>query len=198
MENKKELRKQKKSERDALSAQERDRCNRKITRRLLGKAWYPVVRHILVYSAIHSEADLMDFCDAASGDGKKLYYPKVSGKEMEFFQVTHRDLLKPGAFSVPEPDTARTSFEIFRDQKDAVILVPGVAFSREGYRLGYGGGYYDRYLAKHSSLHKVGICFEMQLSEAWMTDEYDIPMDEILTECQCYNCKQEVATWKSI
>ena len=65
---------------------------------------------------------------------------------------------------------------------DSVIIVPGSAFSREGYRVGYGKGFYDRYLAAHPELNRIGVCYDVQLLWQCPHDEYDVKMDRIVTE----------------
>lgn len=181
MESKQELRKRMKAVRDAVSVEERARFSSQIVGNLLREPWYPAVKRLLVYSAIQSEVNLEEFCEMAAGEGKILYYPKVFGNEMEFFRVEDRKILKPGAFGVMEPDTDAYTLEVFRDEPDSVMLVPGVAFSREKYRLGYGGGFYDRYLAKHGSLYTVGVAFSVQLQAEWEPEKHDIPMHEIVS-----------------
>lgn len=182
MESKQELRKHMKAVRNGISVEDRSRFNSRIAANLLRETWYPAVKHILVYSAIQSEVDLEEFCEMAANDGKILYYPKVFGQEMEFFRVYDRRVLKPGAFGVMEPDTDAFSLEVFNDEPESVMLVPGVAFSPNGYRLGYGGGFYDRYLAKHPLIYTVGVAFGVQLQAEWEPEEYDISMKEIVTE----------------
>lgn len=196
MESKQELRKRMKEVRNAVSPEERECFSRQIAENLLRETWYSSVKHILVYSAIQSEVDLTPFCEAAAGDGKRLYYPRVFDREMEFFRIDHKEMLCPGAFSVMEPDTESYSLEAFQNQENSVMLVPGVAFSREGFRLGYGGGFYDRYLARHGNLYKIGIGFSVQVLDQWRPEDFDIPMNEIVTECIKLCNRQEEMTWK--
>ena len=116
MESKQELRKRIKEVRNNVPMGKRAGLNRRIAENLLRETWYPAVKHILVYSAIQSEADLTDFCEVAARDGKELYYPKVFGKEMEFFRIDDKEMLCPGAFSVMEPDITNYTLDKFRDQ----------------------------------------------------------------------------------
>ena len=69
-----------------------------------------------------------------------------------------------------------------------LVLVPGVAFDRRGYRVGYGGGYYDRFLSKIDNVIKIGLCFEMQMIQEAPIDSYDIPVDFILNEKELIQC----------
>lgn len=181
MESKQELRRRMKAVRNAVSVEERARFSSQIAENLLHEPWYPAVKRLLVYSAIQSEVNLEVFCELAARDGKILYYPKVLGKEMEFFRVEDHKILKPGAFGVMEPDTDAFALEMYRNEPDSVVLIPGVAFSSKKYRLGYGGGFYDRYLAKHGSLYTVGVAFSVQLQAEWEPEKHDIPMQEIVS-----------------
>ena len=113
---------------------------------------------ILVYSAIQSEADLDLFCKKAWADEKKLYFPKVFGEKMDFFCVSDASQLTSGAFHVMEPDVDTYVLETFQStQVQVPILVPGVAFSRRGERIGYGKGYYDRYIGMRPAVVSQGI-----------------------------------------
>lgn len=196
MESKQKLRKRMKAVRNAVPEEDRRRFNRQIAENLTYETWYPSVKHILVYAAIQSEVNLSEFCERALKDGKILYYPKVCGKKMEFFRVDDPKILIPGAFGVREPDTDAYALVPFRDEADSVMLVPGLAFAGNGYRLGYGGGFYDRYLAKHPNLYTVGIAFSVQMQEAWEPEKYDIPMHEIVTEQIENQSNRGKTSWK--
>lgn len=71
------------------------------------------------------------------------------------------------------------------------MLVPGLVFSPEGYRVGYGGGYYDRFFSKNRETYKIGICFEMQIAPEVPKGKYDIPVDYIITEKKIINCDEK-------
>jgi 5-formyltetrahydrofolate cyclo-ligase len=149
---------------------------------LLSEEWYLHTLQIFVYAAIRSEVDLTSFCERAWRDGKKLFFPKVYEREMVFYRVNDWKQLKKGTFSVSEPDPHICKEWDGGSEQESVILVPGVAFSGEGCRIGYGGGYYDRFLEKHGALYTVGICFEEQLVEAITPQAHDIGMREIVTD----------------
>lgn len=176
--------------RDALSVRERTEKSIAAAEWLWSSEWYEKSECVLVYSAIRSEVDLGAFCARAWRDGKRLYFPRVSGADMEFYRTDSPKQLVRGHFSVMEPrgDNA-DSFERERRHPQAVpVLVPGVAFSKNGGRIGYGGGYYDRYLKEHPRLVPIGVCFESQLSDRTerSMEEHDIRMGEIVTELGIY------------
>lgn len=182
MERKQELRRQLKVVRDAIPKEVRCEKSRQISERLVNTSWYRNTPNILAYSAIQSEVDLSVFCEKAWADGKRLYFPKVLGKEMEFYRIDSWHALCPGAFSVKEPDIEHLVLEKYEEQPDSVMLVPGVAFSKEGYRIGYGAGFYDKYLAKHPSIYTIGVCFSEQVVVEIQPEIHDYCMSELVTE----------------
>lgn len=187
MESKARLRKQLKAVRNSLDPKERGRFSAQIAERLAEQAWYKTADAILVYSAIQSEADLKDFCLQARKDQKTLFFPKVFGENMDFFRIDERNQLCPGAFGVMEPDVDHFTLQPYRSDGGRVpVLVPGLVFSRKGERIGYGKGYYDRYVSGHPELLPVGVCFECQLISEIPTEPQDIVMRQIATELRLY------------
>lgn len=190
MESKVQLRKRMKAVRNALSETERNLYSMQISDRLCKQSWYAKADTILVYSAIQSEADLNLFCEKARMDGKRLYFPKVFGEKMDFFCVSDASQLTSGAFHVMEPDVDTYVLETFQStQVQVPILVPGVAFSKRGERIGYGKGYYDRYIGAHPGLLPIGICFECQLLDELPAEPQDIAMCQIVTELNEYKVR---------
>lgn len=202
------LREEIKRLRDALPEDWRRMASLAIADRLVSSSWYAGAGNILVYSAIKSEVDLSPFCARARGDGKRLFFPKVQATDMEFFQVDSEGQLCRGVFGVLELRTsgeeclnpncvdgkcageiwdAAGSEETGHGRK-IPILVPGVAFSRAGARIGYGKGYYDRYLARHGELLPIGICFGAQLAD-FVPEPCDRAMSWIVTERETFCCE---------
>jgi 5-formyltetrahydrofolate cyclo-ligase len=177
-----QLRKQYQKCRDAIPEAMRAQKSKQITGHLQKTDWYAHTRKLLVYAAIKSEVDLSIFCENAWADGKELFFPKVDGQTMDFYRVTDWKQLSTGSFSVMEPDPLVCARWDARSADTTVICVPGIAFSCEGYRIGYGGGYYDRYLKQHDALYAVGICYEEQLADHLERELHDIEMQEIITE----------------
>ena len=184
MERKQELRNFFKQKRNGILPEIRDAKSRQITRLLQADEWYREADVFLIYAAIQSEVSLDMFCDMAWKDGKTIYLPKVDGQEMDFYCISDRKQLIKGTFSVMEPNITDYDLRKYDGQKKDIMLLPGVAFSREGNRIGYGAGYYDRYLKRHTNLYTVGICFSEQLADNFKPEENDYPMDEIVTETE--------------
>lgn len=187
MESKNQLRKRVKQLRNEIPGMKRREYSRKIAFRLMGQPWYENADKILVYSAIQSEVDLSEFCLKAWKDGKQLYYPKVSGDRMEFFCIQNPEQLQRGSFGVMEPDVVHQTLQVYHSDGIRVpVLVPGVVFSRKGQRIGYGKGYYDRYLSGHPELYAIGICYEAQLSDEIEAEPQDVAMNKVITELKEY------------
>lgn len=199
------LRERMKRLRDELPEEQRSAASDAIAERLFSSLWYDKAKEILVYSAIRSEVDLSAFCARARADGKRMFFPKVQGDAMDFFQVDSESQLCLGAFGVREPRTGGDEKDCEpaercgekgyagriwsgNDSVQIPILVPGVAFSRTGARIGYGKGYYDRYLAAHAELFPVGICFGAQLVDVIPAEPCDRPMERIVTETETLKC----------
>lgn len=180
--------------RDGIPEEERRAKSGRIADHLTAEDWYADAKELLVYAAIRSEAELSAFCERANCDGKRLYFPKVRDENIEFYQIWRREQLAPGKFGVMEPVTdAFCGGRLAAGQRwkgepgeKTPILVPGLAFSRSGARMGYGGGYYDRYLALHAELLPVGICYEAQLTEQIPMEAWDRRMERIVTERGSY------------
>ncbi len=172
--------------RDKLSSEERASASKQLCdvllRMLCADFRAPSVAY-LAYMPIRSEADIRPLCKELSLRGEAFYYPVVHGDRLNFYRAEAGSDFVRGAFGCQEP-ADRTA--PLGDREFAVALVPGVAFSPRGDRIGYGKGYYDRFLAAYrGSLKKVGICFEAQLCDDIVPAPTDVPMDIIVTEKRC-------------
>lgn len=132
------------------------------------------------YCTINEELDTCGINAKLAKEGR-LVLPKIKDETLELFQVEKLNKLTPGPFGIPEPDPA-FSTKISLESLEA-ILVPGIAFDRNGHRLGYGKGYYDRLLSKKSEqCLAIGLAFKEQLINFSLPlDPHDQPMDLILT-----------------
>ena len=110
--------------------------------------------------------------------------PKVVGQDMIFYKLTDFAQLEKGYFGIPEP----AGGEIVQ-WEDAMMVMPGVAFDRENHRVGYGGGFYDRFLEKHPCIRRVAVAFEFQMLPEVPTEPTDISPEIIVTEKSAYHLK---------
>ncbi|MBL8994867.1 MAG: 5-formyltetrahydrofolate cyclo-ligase, partial [Spirochaetia bacterium] len=132
---------------------------------------------VMVYFSANGEVDLGNAIDSFLGSGKKVLAPKVSGPEILPVQIASRSDLKPGFKGILEPGSAAA----FTEAID-VIFVPGLAFDEEHFRLGYGGGYYDRFLAAHRGSFTVGCFYASQFFSELPVEDHDRPLQCIVTE----------------
>ena len=132
MDQKQELRKRMKEKRDRISPQERRQKSAKICERLLSAPEYARFQKILVYAAIRSEVELQLFCDQALRDRKQIFFPKVCGKEMEFYRIENSGQLKKGMFSVPEPDVKQYPLSSFAENGGGMDSCPRCCIRRKG------------------------------------------------------------------
>ena len=142
--------------------------------------------NILLFSAVRNEPELSAVFENAVKNGKKVYFPKTYGKgKMEFFRVSGLSELEKGRYSVPEPcENAEKYTE--ETQGRTLCLVPGAVFDKRGYRIGYGGGYYDRFIKKDETIY-AGVTFdELFLDEVVFDKRHDKKVDMIFTEKRVY------------
>ena len=135
---------------------------------------------LFLFYPLKDEIDLLPLMDYAKENGKKICFPLCEDKDgtMSFRLVNSLEKLKSGSFGIKEPSKDAT--EIL--PKNAVIFLPALAIDKKGYRLGYGKGYYDRYLAKHTDLKPftVGVIYKELISDEIPHDKYDIPCDAVV------------------
>lgn len=167
--------------RDEVEENYRDEMSREITERLLGSNIYKNSKSIFCYCSMGSEVYTYDILKAALKDGKKVAVPKVLSNEgiMTAIRIENLDTLKPGRYNINEPCSNDEANDV------DLVIVPGLLFNKRGYRVGYGKGFYDRYL-KGKNLLSIGICFEFQITDLDFQNEFDIPVDYICTEKSIY------------
>lgn len=175
--------------RSAIPAEARRAKSEAIARQLSGWDVFGRARTVLVFLSTRSEVLTGPVVAAALAAGKIVGAPRtlLAEKRLDFRQVSGReDELRPGPFGIsePQPDLA-----VVEPRVADVILVPGLAFDEQGYRLGYGGGFYDRLLADPAvNGVAVGLAFEEQLVERVARGERDLPVDWVATERRMIDC----------
>ena len=135
---------------------------------------------ILMYHSLPDEVDTHSALDKLLAMGKKVLLPKViSDTEMTIHEYTGKDSLQPSEpYGILEPTTPELS--IINCQL-SIAIVPGMAFDRQGHRLGRGKGYYDRFLSRIPNIYKIGVCFPFQMLESIPSESTDVVMDEVIT-----------------
>lgn len=151
-------------------------ASKKLTEQFLAHPLYQQAATIYGYLPYNQEIRTWDLLAQALKDGKQVAVPKVYGDEMRFILLTDLSRVAPGYASIPEP----IDDEPVVNDPTALVLMPGLAFDREGHRMGYGGGFYDRFLAEEPTHPTIALCYEFQLLEHIPTEEFDIPVDCVL------------------
>lgn len=174
------LMKQKRAE---MTLTERNQQNRQIRENLMKEDIWEDIEWFYPYVSYGTEVDtieiIRDVLEGSAGHSVRVAVPRVEGRDMDFYEITSMDELHPGYHGImePAPDCPRISAE------KGLMLLPGLAFDRAGRRVGYGGGYYDRYLAKHQGpkLFVYAAAFDFQLVDTLEVQEFDICVQKIIT-----------------
>jgi len=163
--------------RKGLSLREKSTKDRKISLGLMSLPEFERAGVILLYHAIAGEPDLTPVFMRILREGRRLVLPKVSGRDLELIAVEDLSSLSRGAFGILQPQEGERVSPMDLD----VAVVPGIAFDRECYRLGFGKGYYDR-LLKEVRAPKVGVAYSFQVLDRVPRDEWDEPVSILITE----------------
>jgi 5-formyltetrahydrofolate cyclo-ligase len=152
--------------------------------RLIRTLEYQTAEEIFTFVSFGNEVDTYGIILNAFMLKKKVYAPKIMKKGIiEFYQVLSLEELEPSRLGILEP-TSGILGEFRKGASNQLMIVPGVAFDETCNRLGYGGGYYDRYFAKNldCQVPRIALCYELQMLQEVPTDEYDQKVDKIITE----------------
>ena len=184
METKQAIRKQIFAARKKVTEEEVKRWSHLIAEKVFLLPEFQNAKQILVYADYNHEVMTGEIIKAAWKAGKEVAVPKVTGKEMVFIRLTDFSQLAPGYFSIPEPETGE---EI--SWEEGLMIMPGVAFDKFCRRVGYGGGFYDRYLEKHQKLTRLALAFSFQMMEEVPVEETDIIPQILVTENNVYDSR---------
>jgi 5-formyltetrahydrofolate cyclo-ligase len=159
--------------------------SQKVQSRLIASVPFSRAKSVALYSPINNEVATEQIFTAAKKLKKKIYYPRVTGDEFGFFEVSTLNELVRGFLGVSEPVSEAENSIAELD----LVVVPGVAFDLQGHRLGYGRGFYDRRLVeKPTETVSVGLCFNLQLCELLPVEPHDQTLDFIATETKFFPC----------
>ena len=174
---KSELRKQVLHEMKAISQEPKPAIDQALTERLLHHPFYQEAKVIATYLSFPHEFQTQELIEQVLKDGKKVLIPKTYPKgRMEFVVYNPQQLVKT-SFGLLEP---QGELEVVEASQIDLIHVPGLAFTTEGCRIGYGGGYYDRYL-EHFTGHTLSTIYPCQVQD-FITENHDIPVQEVLID----------------
>lgn len=208
-----EIRKEVKEKREHLKRRELESLSKVILDKLLKLDAYQECDKIFTYLSMGSEVDTHILVKQARADGKRIFLPRVEGKRLEFYEIDDLFDLELSRFGVLEPRISEAKRytlpgkralreEESKDkwmERDKVnlMIIPGLAFDSGGNRIGYGGGYYDRYLNLIKDIpalqfYKVALAFDFQLYPQIPVESFDIPVDEIITPTRRIICQKEL------
>ncbi len=162
--------------RKALSKEEYTGLSSKIRERLCRIDKVKRGRCFLFYYPLKGEPDILPLVQSLLMGGKCVAFPVVKGNEIKAVKVESLSNFRKGAFGVYEPSCGE---RIDEDSID-VVFVPGLAFDKDGFRIGFGKGFYDRFLRKVTAF-KIGIAFDFQIFDRIPRDEWDVPVDIVVT-----------------
>ena len=172
-----ELRKKILQEMKAIPQEQKQAVNQALTDQFLKHPFYQEAKVIATYLSFPHEFQTQELIEQALKDGKKVLIPKTYSKgRMDFVVYDPQQLVKT-SFGLLEP---QGDLEVVDASQIDLIHVPGLAFTREGYRIGYGGGYYDRYL-EHFTGHTLSTVYPCQIRD-FIPEDHDIPVQEVLID----------------
>ena len=171
------LRKQVLQEMKAISQTQKVAMDEALTEWLLQHPFYQEANTIATYLSFPHEFQTQELIEQALKDGKKVLIPKTYPKGRMDFVVYHPQQLVKTSFGLLEP---KGELEVVDASQIDLIHVPGLAFTTEGYRIGYGGGYYDRYL-EHFTGHSMSTIYPCQIQD-FIPEKHDIPVQEVLID----------------
>ena len=182
MELKKDIRRKILTIRDNLSKDERHIKSKTIINQLINLQAFQTADCIYCYVNYRSEVETKEFIELCFQQKKKVAVPKICDNEMKFYYINCLSDLEDGYRGIPEPKTKALA----SDYK-ALVIMPGAAFDKQRNRIGYGKGFYDTYLEKHSSHSTVALAFSCQIVSTIAADMHDIKPDIIITEEHIYD-----------
>ena len=174
--NKKELRKAIRERKRAMTEDEIRQKSEALCQKFLASEEYRNARSIYGYLPYNQEVRTVPMLEQALRDGKRVAVPKCYGDEMRFIWMEDLSLVEKGYANIPEP----IADEPVADDETALVLMPGMVFDPQGHRIGYGGGFYDKFLAREVEHPTLALCYDFQMVEYLETEEFDIPVDKVI------------------
>lgn len=181
MENKvkSEIRKAMKAYRAEIPKEQKKQMDHAIWTRFLNLQKVQKAQHFFVYASFGTEIDTLSLMEKLWNAGKNVYAPRVKGNEMDFYEITSMQDLKKGYRDILEPIDSLLPVSGL----SGIMIMPGLAFDRKGHRIGYGGGFYDRYIASQKNdLYKIAVSYQKQILPLVAAQEHDQTADCIVTE----------------
>ena len=173
---KKELRRAIRERKRAMTLDEIESRSRKLGELFAASEAYQKARTIYGFLPYYQEVRTVPMLERALAEGKRVAVPKCYGDEMKFIYLDDLTQVEKGYAGIPEPIADGP----IADDPQALVLMPGLAFDPAGHRIGYGGGFYDKFLAQEPEHPTLALCYEFQMLEHLETEEFDVPVDTVL------------------
>ena len=173
---KKELRRSIREQKRAMTEEQIVTASEKLGQLFAATEAYRNAKTIYGYLPYNQEVRTVPMLQRAIDDGKKVAVPKVFGDEMKFIYLDDLTAVEKGYAGIPEP----VADGPVADDKEALVLMPVLAFDPQGHRIGYGGGFYDKFLAAEPTHPTVALCYAFQMLPHLETEDHDIPVDTVL------------------
>ena len=173
---KKELRHAIREKKRAMTPEEIESKSAKLGELFAASPAYQNAKTIYGYLPYNQEVRTVAMLERALADGKRVAVPKCYGDEMKFIYMTDLSLVEKGYAGIPEPIADGPE----ADDETALVLMPGMAFDPQGHRIGYGGGFYDKFLAREPNHPTLALCYDFQMLPRLETEAFDIPVDTVI------------------
>lgn len=173
---KKELRDYIRKFKRAMTKEQIEEKSAKLGELFLASDLYKQAKNIYGYLPYNQEVRTTAMLEQAQKDGKRVAVPKILGDTMIFVWLDDLTAVEKGYSNIPEP----VDLTPVADDPTALVLMPGMAFDPQGHRCGYGGGFYDKFLASEPNHPTLALCYDFQVLPHLETDDYDIPVDCVL------------------
>lgn len=189
--NKEQIREEMKQKRSALSPEERKLYDQAMLESFLQLKEYLECQSLFAYVSFGTEPDTHQLIYQALRDGKKVYVPRVEGPEMEFYRITSLEGFKTSKYGISEPLPSKSERFHYLGENQ-LMLMPGLAFDQYGGRIGFGAGYFDKYLEGYlpEKFCKVALAYEFQIKESLEIEQHDIPTDILVTPSRIIDCRK--------
>ena len=173
---KKELRRMIREKKRAMTEDQIISASQRLEELFLNHPLYQNANTVYGYLPYNQEVRTVPMLEQALRDGKRIAVPKVFGDEMKFIYISDFSRIEKGYCGIPEPiDDGPVA-----DDPTALVLMPGLVFDPRGHRIGYGGGFYDKFLSMEPDHPTLALCYGFQMVDHLETEEFDVPVDCVL------------------
>lgn len=185
---KRDIREQGRLLRERLAPDDRRKMDEKIAKNVRRLYQYGPCKTLMIYVSTPIEVSTREIITAALAEGKRVAVPRCRDgtRDMDFYYINSLSELKAGTFGVLEP---QSDAEPLLDFTGCLMIVPGIQFDNNGYRIGYGKGYYDRYMSRYTG-YSAGLCYDWELRRHLAHGRFDRAVNAVVTDSRIRSCKK--------